>query len=177
MQNQTVTRSRSETTSRASLFSFLITRALGSATHASSSTDRQADLELTDTFLSLGPRYLTAVPLPFFSRNPGFPLLRSYLPPARNSNTMVNDVNKLNTPYPVVDADPHFNRVIRYFRPADYGVWAAGTVAAPAILYGLGASAACERAILKLASAVLTRPPRRDGRLDVATGDEASPVR
>ncbi|KWU42832.1 hypothetical protein RHOSPDRAFT_20527 [Rhodotorula sp. JG-1b] len=49
----------------------------------------------------------------------------------------VNDVNNLNTPYPVVDADPHFNRVIRYFRPADYGIWAAGTVAAPAILYGL----------------------------------------
>jgi hypothetical protein len=35
---------------------------------------------------------------------------------------------------PLVDADPHFNRVVRYFRPADYGIWAAGTVAAPAIL-------------------------------------------
>lgn len=50
---------------------------------------------------------------------------------------MVADVNVLRTPFPVVDADPHFGRVVRYLRPSDYGLWAAGTLAAPAALYGL----------------------------------------
>ncbi|KAI6164454.1 NADH-ubiquinone oxidoreductase complex I, 21 kDa subunit-domain-containing protein [Pisolithus thermaeus] len=39
------------------------------------------------------------------------------------------------TPYPVIDADPHFSRVVRYFRPADYATWAAGTAAFPTLLY------------------------------------------
>ncbi|KAH7929083.1 NUXM, NADH-ubiquinone oxidoreductase subunit [Leucogyrophana mollusca] len=39
------------------------------------------------------------------------------------------------TPYPLIDADPHFTRVVRYFRPSDYGTWAAGTAAFPAALY------------------------------------------
>lgn len=46
-------------------------------------------------------------------------------------------INNLSTPYPLVDADPHAGRVIRYFRPSDYALWAAGTAAAPSAIYGL----------------------------------------
>lgn len=46
-------------------------------------------------------------------------------------------VKEFNTPYPVIDTDPHFSRVVRYMRPSDYAAWAAGTAAAPAILLGL----------------------------------------
>lgn len=49
-------------------------------------------------------------------------------------------INDLVTPFPVVDADPHAGRVMRYLRPSDYALWAAGTAAAPAALYGLRAS-------------------------------------
>ncbi|KAI8047209.1 NADH-ubiquinone oxidoreductase complex I, 21 kDa subunit-domain-containing protein [Gilbertella persicaria] len=46
-------------------------------------------------------------------------------------------VKEFNTPYPVIDTDPHFARVVRYFRPTDYAAWAAGTAAAPALLLGM----------------------------------------
>ena len=36
------------------------------------------------------------------------------------------------TDYPLIDADPHFGRVVRYFRPSDYGVIVASTAAIPA---------------------------------------------
>jgi hypothetical protein len=36
--------------------------------------------------------------------------------------------------YELIDADPHFSRVISYFRPSDVGVWAASTVAFPVAL-------------------------------------------
>ena len=39
------------------------------------------------------------------------------------------------TPYPLIDADPHAGRVIRYMRLSDLGVWAAATGAFPAALY------------------------------------------
>ncbi|ETW79129.1 hypothetical protein HETIRDRAFT_323092 [Heterobasidion irregulare TC 32-1] len=39
------------------------------------------------------------------------------------------------TPYPLIDADPHFSRVMRYMRPSDYAVWAGATGAFPAALY------------------------------------------
>ncbi|TDL24032.1 hypothetical protein BD410DRAFT_786750 [Rickenella mellea] len=39
------------------------------------------------------------------------------------------------TPYPLIDADPHASRVIRYFRPSDYAMIAGGTAAFPAALY------------------------------------------
>ncbi|PSR76143.1 hypothetical protein PHLCEN_2v8641 [Hermanssonia centrifuga] len=39
------------------------------------------------------------------------------------------------TPYPLIDADPYAGRVIRYFRGSDYATWAAGTAAFPAALY------------------------------------------
>jgi hypothetical protein len=50
-------------------------------------------------------------------------------------------VNDVDTPYPVVDADPHFGRVMSYMRPSEYALWAAGTAAFPAAIYGLGALA------------------------------------
>ncbi|KAI8970086.1 NADH-ubiquinone oxidoreductase complex I, 21 kDa subunit-domain-containing protein [Mycotypha africana] len=46
-------------------------------------------------------------------------------------------IKELDTPYPVIDTDPHFRRVVRYMRPTDYAAWAAGTAAAPALLYGM----------------------------------------
>ncbi|EIW79228.1 hypothetical protein CONPUDRAFT_127152 [Coniophora puteana RWD-64-598 SS2] len=39
------------------------------------------------------------------------------------------------TPYPLIDADPHASRVVRYMRPSDYATWAAGTAGFPAALY------------------------------------------
>ncbi|KAG6885115.1 hypothetical protein C0993_005789 [Termitomyces sp. T159_Od127] len=41
----------------------------------------------------------------------------------------------IETPYPLIDSDPHASRVIRYMRPSDYAVWAASTGAFPAALY------------------------------------------
>jgi len=41
----------------------------------------------------------------------------------------------IDAPYPLIDSDPHAFRVIRYFRPSDYGIVAAGTIAAPSALY------------------------------------------
>ncbi|KAI8371910.1 NADH-ubiquinone oxidoreductase complex I, 21 kDa subunit-domain-containing protein [Blakeslea trispora] len=46
-------------------------------------------------------------------------------------------VKEFNAPYPVIDTDPHFFRVVRYFRPTDYAAWAAGAAAAPALLMGM----------------------------------------
>ncbi|KAI9027310.1 NADH-ubiquinone oxidoreductase complex I, 21 kDa subunit-domain-containing protein [Phycomyces nitens] len=46
-------------------------------------------------------------------------------------------VKEFNSAYPVIDTDPHFFRVVRYFRGSDYAAWAAGTAAAPAILLGM----------------------------------------
>lgn len=43
------------------------------------------------------------------------------------------------TPYPLIDADPHAFRVVRYMRPSDYGVWATLTGAFPGALYFWGA--------------------------------------
>ncbi|TFY82051.1 hypothetical protein EWM64_g1960 [Hericium alpestre] len=38
-------------------------------------------------------------------------------------------------PYPLIDADPHFSRVVRYMRPSDYAVWAGSTAAFPSGIY------------------------------------------
>ncbi|KZP01723.1 hypothetical protein CALVIDRAFT_532498 [Calocera viscosa TUFC12733] len=41
----------------------------------------------------------------------------------------------LSQPYPLIDADPYFWRVVRYMRPSDY-LWAAGlTISGPAIIW------------------------------------------
>jgi hypothetical protein len=50
-------------------------------------------------------------------------------------------IKHTNTPYPLIDADPHAGRVIRYMRPSDYAVWAGSVAAAPALLLGWGESA------------------------------------
>ena len=42
------------------------------------------------------------------------------------------------TPYPLIDADPHASRVVRYMRPLDYAVWAGVTGSFPAALYCWG---------------------------------------
>ena len=51
----------------------------------------------------------------------------------------------VDTPYPLIDSDPHASRVIRYFRPSDYATIAAGTAAFPAALYfwGMYSSVKC----------------------------------
>ena len=53
---------------------------------------------------------------------------------------MPNKVVK--TPYPLIDADPHAARVIRYMRPSDLAVWAGATAGFPGLLYLWGASPA-----------------------------------
>ena len=52
---------------------------------------------------------------------------------------IASDVNNLNAPFPVVDADPHFNRVLRNLRSQDYLLWGGATAFAPGALYGMGA--------------------------------------
>jgi len=44
---------------------------------------------------------------------------------------------QLNTPYPLIDQDPHFSRVVRYFRPYDYAALAGATAAFPGVIYFL----------------------------------------
>ncbi|KAJ1803962.1 hypothetical protein LPJ56_005725, partial [Coemansia sp. RSA 2599] len=43
--------------------------------------------------------------------------------------------NTHKTPYPVIDSDPIFSRVVRYFRPTDYAVAAGITALGPAFMY------------------------------------------
>ncbi|GJJ11021.1 hypothetical protein Clacol_005250 [Clathrus columnatus] len=38
---------------------------------------------------------------------------------------------EIKTPYPLIDQDPHFTRVVRYFRPSDYATLAGATAAFP----------------------------------------------
>ncbi len=40
-------------------------------------------------------------------------------------------VKQLDTPLPVIDADPHFSRVVRSFRSSDYAAMAGATAAFP----------------------------------------------
>jgi hypothetical protein len=42
------------------------------------------------------------------------------------------------TTYPLIDADPHASRVIRYFRKSDYLYIAGGAAVAPGALYFFG---------------------------------------
>ncbi|KAL1407758.1 hypothetical protein Q8F55_007192 [Vanrija albida] len=43
-------------------------------------------------------------------------------------------VKELTTPYPPIDIDPHFTRVVRYFRPEDYALWGTAAAAGPVAL-------------------------------------------
>lgn len=47
-------------------------------------------------------------------------------------------IKEITTPYPLIDADPHFSRVVRYMRPSDAACVAGGTALAPALLYAWG---------------------------------------
>lgn len=47
------------------------------------------------------------------------------------------------TPYPLIDSDPHAGRVISYFRTSDYATWAGATAAFPAALYFWGVYPRC----------------------------------
>lgn len=51
------------------------------------------------------------------------------------------------SPYPLIDADPHAGRVIRFMRPSDYAVWAGATGAFPTALYLWGMSKHSSRGI------------------------------
>lgn len=42
------------------------------------------------------------------------------------------------TAYPLIDADPHAARVVRFMRGSDYATWAIGTAAPPAAIYFWG---------------------------------------
>ncbi|SPO31093.1 related to NADH-ubiquinone oxidoreductase 21 kDa subunit [Ustilago trichophora] len=44
-------------------------------------------------------------------------------------------IKQLDTPYPVIDADPHFSRVVRSFRGSDYAAMAGATAAFPSAIY------------------------------------------
>ena len=44
-------------------------------------------------------------------------------------------VPEQNSPYPEIDIDPHFRRVIQNFRQSDYLTWGAATATFPGILY------------------------------------------
>lgn len=44
-------------------------------------------------------------------------------------------IKELDTPYPAIDVDPHFSRVVRSFRPSDYAAWAGATAAFPSGIY------------------------------------------
>lgn len=52
-------------------------------------------------------------------------------------------INNLSSAYPLIDADPYAGRVVRYFRPSDYALWAAGTAAAPSAIYAFREPPCC----------------------------------
>lgn len=60
-------------------------------------------------------------------------------------------------PYPLIDADPHFGRVVRYMRPSDYGLWAGAAAAGPAVLYLYGMSRLSLSNIPRLGGCVYAR--------------------
>ncbi|PWN48651.1 hypothetical protein IE53DRAFT_333322 [Violaceomyces palustris] len=44
-------------------------------------------------------------------------------------------LKQVETPYPLIDADPHFRRVVSNFRRSDYATWAGATAAFPGAIY------------------------------------------
>ena len=71
-------------------------------------------------------------------------------------------VKEVTTPHPLIDADPHFSRVVRYMRPSDVGCIAGGTALAPALLYAWGTCPACSESICKLTVTMCGQPERID---------------
>jgi len=81
------------------------------------------------------------------SRVRGKRSLSSVAPARRFRQIPIMPSKVVETPYPLIDADPHASRVIRYFRPSDYASWAGATAAFPAALYvwGVLLSQLCRR--------------------------------
>lgn len=63
------------------------------------------------------------------------------VPASRPAAEAINPKN--DTPwgakFPVIDKDPHFNRVFKFFRPSDYAVWGSVTAAVPGLISFMGA--------------------------------------
>jgi hypothetical protein len=55
-------------------------------------------------------------------------------------NTITMPGLQIHRDYPLIDSDPHFSRVVRYFRPSDYATWGIATAAGPTALYLFGMS-------------------------------------
>ncbi|TEB36698.1 hypothetical protein FA13DRAFT_1727059 [Coprinellus micaceus] len=58
-------------------------------------------------------------------------------------------IKEVETPYPRIDSDPHFSRVVSYFRPADYAVWAGTAACFPRCSLLLGCMADPTRVALR----------------------------
>lgn len=55
--------------------------------------------------------------------------------PSDRPSTMAPPSGSLSHPdYPLIDADPHFSRVMRYLRPTDYIWWAGATASFPVLM-------------------------------------------
>jgi len=54
------------------------------------------------------------------------------------SRTITMPGLQIHRDYPLIDSDPHFSRVVRYFRPSDYATWGIATAAGPTALYLFG---------------------------------------
>jgi hypothetical protein len=86
------------------------------------------------------PRFTPFSPIPRSS--PCSPIIYSRLPIAQPIHTYLNTMPSLqiHRDYQLIDSDPHFSRVVRYFRPSDYATWAIATAAGPTALYLFGMS-------------------------------------
>lgn len=84
--------------------------------------------------------------------------LQTPAPEPDDDNAMPDKV--VQSPYPLIDADPHFSRVVRYMRPSDYAVWAGATAAFPSAIYFWGNSELSHRRSMRRE---LTENALRDG--------------
>lgn len=55
-------------------------------------------------------------------------------------NNLKMPLKEVPRPYPLIDSDPHFSRVVRYMRPNDYALWAGAAAAGPGLLWLYGGS-------------------------------------
>lgn len=51
---------------------------------------------------------------------------------------MLAAVKEPETPFPIIDVDPHFKRVVSYMRPSDYAAWGTAALAFPFTIYFMG---------------------------------------
>jgi hypothetical protein len=65
----------------------------------------------------------------------------TFLPSLGLAYRLVMPLQERPRAYPLIDADPHAGRVIRYMRSSDYLVWGGATAAGPALLFLYGESA------------------------------------